>query len=427
MIIRKGQGGNMYKCLLVSIIALFAIAPVYCEEIAIAEPAIPTAQAAEAMTPSLTCDASGIGATTPNARMKASWTQNTYNLEWYGDDNSSTPLTVQNSAQSCDYGNALVLPSTNPTKVGYTFLGWEMQQMQMCSLQNLEIDNYAETYGYNNNDFGVSFNHGDILGEASCNTTAGTEAIEGRRRYVIFFSNIRPSSTFSSDTNTGQYCWCRVKTYVPSGGNECAVSPAPWVFYKDLGGVDSCSNSCADKCAKITRNGNDDGQNFDMALFGQYDVGATCNSSVELTVAGNYTINGDGFGCVDLNSDGDCKAEINNNASTYGIIEPGQWGVGFSFGLITGRALCSSTNGTYATTGTPDTNSSGRYCWCRATEYMLTRSNQCSLSSPAWVFTKAYDSVASCSYSCAYNCTDKITGDSGLRAVLFYGTGASVK
>ena len=42
-------------------------------------------------------------------------------------------------------------------------------------------------------------------------------------------------------------------------------------------------------------------------------------------------------------------------AATYGLEQPGEWGVSWSNGdKVTGVALCSQTSGTWATTGTPD-------------------------------------------------------------------------
>ena len=49
------------------------------------------------------------------------------NLNWYLDENATTPLTVQPAAQKCIYGQPIILPDTNPTKPGYVFSGWRLR------------------------------------------------------------------------------------------------------------------------------------------------------------------------------------------------------------------------------------------------------------------------------------------------------------
>ena len=59
-----------------------------------------------------------------NSNLAADWQPNTINLSWY---NGDTKLTVQSSAQSCVYDGTLTIPSTQPTRTGYTFAGWEVR------------------------------------------------------------------------------------------------------------------------------------------------------------------------------------------------------------------------------------------------------------------------------------------------------------
>ena len=109
-------------------------------------------------------------------------------------------------------------------------------------------------------------------------------------------------------------------------------------------------------------------------------------------------------------------------AATYGITDPGEWGVSWSNGdKVTGVALCSQTDGTYATTGTPDETGSGttRYCWCKATHYTANNAQQCSLSSPAWVFGGDYGLV--CADNCAPRCPDVVRYYTDFRAAIFTG------
>ena len=59
-----------------------------------------------------------------NSNLAADWQPNTINLSWY---NENEKLTVQQSAQSCVYDGGLTIPSTPPTRTGYTFAGWEVR------------------------------------------------------------------------------------------------------------------------------------------------------------------------------------------------------------------------------------------------------------------------------------------------------------
>ena len=133
-------------------------------------------------------------------------------------------------------------------------------------------------------------------------------------------------------------------------------------------------------------------------------------------------------GCLDINGDGPCAGKTGwaQNAPNYGISDPGEWGVTWSNGdKVTGVALCSQTSGTWATTGTPDETGSGetQYCWCKATHYTANNAQQCSLSSPSWVFAHAYGSAAYCADGCADFCPHHVQGDSDFRLAVFGGAG----
>ena len=117
-------------------------------------------------------------------------------------------------------------------------------------------------------------------------------------------------------------------------------------------------------------------------------------------------------------SDGIIWTNGGATAETYGLEQPGEWGVSWSNGdKVTGVALCSQTNGMYRRTGTPDETGSGetKYCWCKATHYTANNAQQCSLSSPSWVLA----SVGDCAGLCASSCANVIQDDSVFRAALF--------
>jgi len=51
--------------------------------------------------------------------------------------------------------------------------------------------------------------------------------------------------------------------------------------------------------------------------------------------------------------------------------------------------LCTSTSGTFATTGTPGSNS-GYHCWCRANAFTPTGGSKQSINSTPWVYAEYY-------------------------------------
>ena len=220
--------------------------------------------------PSLTCDASGIGATTPNARMKASWSPTVYNIEWYDED--GTQLTVQNSAQSCSYGNTLVLPSTNPTKVGYTFIGWEMETAgfdygPICddATEAAFTEPALCTESPNNTDVagcldlisgGECVSNGNIAANAPSLgiTEPGQWSIEFTSGNKIIGASVCSSTHndaypfYGAPTNInsdGPYCWCGILGYkLSKAENTCAIYTPIW----NLVGVANCATDCAYRC-----------------------------------------------------------------------------------------------------------------------------------------------------------------------------------
>ena len=96
-------------------------------------------------------------------------------------------------------------------------------------------------------------------------------------------------------------------------------------------------------------------------------------------------------------------------------LNAGEWSVTFTEGTIKGRALCSSTNGTYATTGTPNETGGGRYCWCAGTDF----GNSCHVASPSWVCHNAYGDSGDCAARCANACAGHVIDYSDFRRAIF--------
>ena len=231
---------------------------------------------------------------TGTSNLQAGWEANTIQLHWYNGDDE---LTVASASQSCVYDGTLTPPTTIPTKTGYTFKGWRVKQAagcsfasSVCSLTGSGVngltynDEDSTTYGYYSHDgqnkenestYGLTAggwavkdtSGGIIKGIASCNSTKpnlwdtvmagmsnGTMTEEQAMNTLWGTCNtdtFRPSNTFSSSSSGGQYCWCKISSYKPSGGNVCNVASLSWVFVVGGESASGCANGCAGDCADL--------------------------------------------------------------------------------------------------------------------------------------------------------------------------------
>jgi len=246
------------------------------------------------------------------ANLQAGWQANTIQLKWY---NGDTQLSVQSAANNCTYDSGLTIPSTAPTKTGYTFAGWKIKAASnscfvgpVCGLTSslAATDGTSSAYhGYYEGDvcgtcdengdcdsatcadtglslheWKVEFSHGVVKGTASCNSTQPTiwdtimagmmnETMTEEQAMTALWGScesdaIQPAGTFSS-SSTGQYCWCHAESYTPTGGSSCNVSSLAWVSGSGAyGSADSCASGCAYRCASGVRNDSP----FRAAVFG---------------------------------------------------------------------------------------------------------------------------------------------------------------
>ena len=209
-----------------------------------------------------------MGTYSGTSNIQATWAPNTIALHWYNGDTEIT----SGVQTSCVYDGALTPPTTIPTKTGYTFKGWRVKQAdtscfasQVCSLtgsavNGLTYDGDSSAYGYNSNNGQFSENAsiygltstgtwavkdtsgGIIKGIASCNSTNGGGVYDSCESNAI-----KPGNTFSN-SSSGQYCWCKMSSYTPSGGSACNVASPSWVFISDNGSASDCADYCADDC-----------------------------------------------------------------------------------------------------------------------------------------------------------------------------------
>ena len=99
---------------------------------------------------------------------------------------------------------------------------------------------------------------------------------------------------------------------------------------------------------------------------------------------------------------------INGTDYTYDATNM-KWTTMFDYGNISGDALCSTTSGSYATTGTPNESGGGQYCWCRASHPVAS----------LWVFYHDYGSSDGCAANCALYCAAYVRDGAAFRAGMF--------
>ncbi|MBO5834046.1 MAG: hypothetical protein J6R22_03780 [Alphaproteobacteria bacterium] len=88
-----------------------------------------------------------------------------------------------------------------------------------------------------------------------------------------------------STTDTGQYCYCQMTDFTPTGGVKAAVLSAPWVFFADIASASYCAMDCAYDCAFNLHNGGPSNIWFRAAVFGSFGAlsSATCQGN-EITI-----------------------------------------------------------------------------------------------------------------------------------------------
>ena len=115
---------------------------------------------------------------------------------------------------------------------------------------------------------------------------------------------------------------------------------------------------------------------------------------------------------------------INGSDYTYNN-SARKWRTAFSYGYVYGESLCSPTpnagSGWYPTSQELDAETgTGRYCYCRATEFLPTGSSKIyEAVASRWVFGHDYVSASNCAGTCADFCGDRAKNNSSLRVGLF--------
>ena len=105
------------------------------------------------------------------------------------------------------------------------------------------------------------------------------EQITAAKKY--FAVGIAENANYSTDS-TGQYCYCQMDGFTPTGGTKEIVTSAPWVFDFDLGSADDCAGGCASYCASGLHGAGVNSLAFRAAVVGALDVvesGGTCTAN----------------------------------------------------------------------------------------------------------------------------------------------------
>ena len=80
---------------------------------------------------------------------------------------------------------------------------------------------------------------------------AEEDVFEKVAKFFVVYSE-SSDKNYTTDS-TGQYCYCQMDGFTPTGGTKEIVTSAPWVFYGDYGSADDCADFCASGCASYLR------------------------------------------------------------------------------------------------------------------------------------------------------------------------------
>ena len=154
---------------------------------------------------------------------------------------------------------------------------------------------------------------------------------------------------------------------------------------------------------------------YDDSATGTYDL-STLNKNTNGDVS--YAITDTGT-CYYRTSSMSSYSTLSCSDANYSDLTAGKWKTEFSYGTVYGDSKCSSTSGTYATSGNP-VNTTGASCWCRATGFIPDGEDV--MYDPAvslWVFGYTFGSASGCASGCTRDCGGYVRVNSGFRSGLF--------
>ena len=226
-----------------------------------------------------------------NSNLSADWQPNEIQLRWY---NNNTLMDVQSAANTCTYDDTLTVPTTAPTRIGYTFAGWTVRPEMDFSTLNFNDLHFvypnATSHSINapsvNNNFNSGdgdncmFTHGvgDRLYE-SCYDEANYGDLQLYEWKINFYDNSTMYGTGKCSAKSGDnnndtwnnassnwratyselesasgeqlYCWCQLTGYKPNNNNAMygPNKSLPWIFAYTRPSNSGCLSGCAMWCS----------------------------------------------------------------------------------------------------------------------------------------------------------------------------------
>ena len=214
-----------------------------------------------------------------NSNLSADWQPNEIQLRWY---NNNTLMDVQASANACTYDDTLTVPSTAPTRTGYTFAGWQVRpEMDFSTLNTnstiiarygkgangtwcwfaengvnyentcIKFPDVTELNDLSDQEGKIIFEHGTLYFMGKCSDKSGDNN-------GLYFNNDKSNWAATSadlDIVTNgekRYCWCKTTGYKPN--NQSTIygpsKQLDFVFVRIDAYVGHCQWVCAGSCSR---------------------------------------------------------------------------------------------------------------------------------------------------------------------------------
>lgn len=117
------------------------------------------------------------------------------------------------------------------------------------------------------------------------------------------------------------------------------------------------------------------------------------------------------------------SAEISQPPASSGLrqLNETEWGVQWNDkGVVYGTSVCNGNSGTFGVASpTEQTETKGRYCWCKMTSVAGIDNVEHDVSGGSWVVSHGYNGAAFCANDCANQCAINVEIDPAFRGAVF--------
>ena len=370
----------------------------------------------------------------------AKWTVNTYTIHY---DKNSASATGSMSDQSMTYDVADNLTSNGFSNTGYTFGGWCVgattcnandKLADGASVSNLATSGTVTLYAQwtLNTKTCSSGYYYDAATDTCVDCTANNYCPGKPCDWVSGSTQLSVNSNglcSCSDKTSGEYTYSGTKATsinacYTNGTISCA-SANPYAG--DAHGTATYANTNAD-CKKYydsnypVANNN---PNCVLNTIAQCALTLTCDSGYTndaTTALSNQDSSVNGSGQYWRAQQGSYN-NYTNDPTGETQLQPGEWRIPFSYGVVTGTSKCSSTRSSAnsALSTVSDTGEDRVACWCKAS-YFTPTSGSTETTNTWWVHTKNETTQTVCMNKCAYWCANNMNsavGSASLRAALY--------